>query len=114
MTSSHSKALAKAQHGRTTIIVAHRLSTIREVDQIFVIDRGVCVEQGTYDELCETSTSGIFKPAAAEGGRLSLQPQRAPIQGARKQAEDAARSETQEGAWIADLQNDLYPADAHM
>ena len=44
-------ALAKAQEGRTTIIVAHRLSTIQNVDQIFVIDQGVCVEQGTFAEL---------------------------------------------------------------
>lgn len=36
---------------RTTFIVAHRLSTIRDADKIAVIDEGRCVEYGTYDEL---------------------------------------------------------------
>jgi len=52
-------ALAKAQEGRTTIIVAHRLSTIQNVDQIFVIDKGVCVEQGTFAEL-KAKQDGAF------------------------------------------------------
>jgi len=36
---------------RTTFIVAHRLSTIRNADRIAVIDKGKCVEYGTYDDL---------------------------------------------------------------
>lgn len=39
--------------GRTTFIVAHRLSTIRNADRIAVIDQGKCVEIGTYDELMQ-------------------------------------------------------------
>jgi ATP-binding cassette subfamily B protein len=38
---------------RTTFIVAHRLSTIRDADKIAVIDDGRCVEYGTYEELME-------------------------------------------------------------
>lgn len=38
---------------KTTFIVAHRLSTIRNADKIAVISNGVCVEYGTYDELME-------------------------------------------------------------
>lgn len=41
-----------AQH-RTVFIVAHRLSTIRHADKIAVIEKGVCVEFGTYQELIE-------------------------------------------------------------
>ena len=37
--------------GRTSIVIAHRLNTIRNADQIFVIDSGCLVEQGRHDEL---------------------------------------------------------------
>lgn len=46
-------ALNNLTAGRTTFIVAHRLSTIRDADRIAVIKRGRCVEIGTYDELME-------------------------------------------------------------
>jgi ATP-binding cassette, subfamily B, bacterial len=39
--------------GRTTITIAHRLSTVRDADQIVVLDRGRIVERGTHDELME-------------------------------------------------------------
>lgn len=42
-----------AARGRTTIIVAHRLSTIKNADVICVFDQGVIVERGTHDELME-------------------------------------------------------------
>jgi ABC-type transport system involved in cytochrome bd biosynthesis fused ATPase/permease subunit len=57
------KALDELMVGRTTIIVAHRLSTIRTADQIVVIDRGVVVEQGTYDQLIKAG--GMFAALAS-------------------------------------------------
>ncbi|CAB4718977.1 unannotated protein [freshwater metagenome] len=44
-------ALAIALQGRTSIVVAHRLSTIRQANQILVLDEGRIVQRGTHDEL---------------------------------------------------------------
>lgn len=45
------KALDKAAKGRTTLVIAHRLSTVRNADLIVAISGGVVIEQGTHDEL---------------------------------------------------------------
>lgn len=47
------EALGNLTSNRTTFIVAHRLSTIRDADRIAVIDDGHCVEYGTFEELME-------------------------------------------------------------
>ncbi|MBA5689062.1 cyanophycin metabolism-associated ABC transporter [Rugamonas apoptosis] len=45
------KALDNLVHGRTTIAIAHRLSTLQKADRLVVLDRGVVVEEGAHDDL---------------------------------------------------------------
>ena len=45
--------LERLSEGRTTITIAHRLSTVRDADQIVVVDAGTIVERGTHEELME-------------------------------------------------------------
>ena len=57
-------ALDRAAQGRTTLVVAHRLSTIRDVDVIHVVDAGRIVESGTHKELL--ARGGLYSRLAAE------------------------------------------------
>lgn len=52
------RSLERIAVGRTTIIIAHRLSTVRNADRIFVLDRGQLCESGTHDEL--VASGGIY------------------------------------------------------
>ena len=51
-------ALGNLMEGKTSIVIAHRLATVRRADVIFVIDGGVVVEQGTHEELI--AQSGLY------------------------------------------------------
>ncbi len=53
-------ALEKLMKGRTSIVIAHRLATVRKADRILVIDHGRLVEQGTHQELMNLRT-GIYR-----------------------------------------------------
>jgi ABC-type multidrug transport system fused ATPase/permease subunit len=78
------EALANLMAGRTTVVVAHRLSTIRHADRIAVLDDGWLLELGTHAELLEQD--GLYahlwrlqaseRPAVVSGPELS-QPVRA-------------------------------------
>jgi ATP-binding cassette subfamily B protein len=52
------RALAEALRGRTSIVIAHRLSTVRAADQILVVDGGRIAERGTHDELL--AANGLY------------------------------------------------------
>ncbi len=52
------KALRELMKGKTVIAIAHRLSTLREMDRIIVLDSGTIVEEGTHEEL--SKGSGVY------------------------------------------------------
>ncbi|KAJ1279479.1 hypothetical protein BS78_04G159900 [Paspalum vaginatum] len=54
------EALDRVMVGRTSVVVAHRLSTIRNCDMIAVLDRGVVVEKGTHASLMANGHSGTY------------------------------------------------------
>lgn len=53
-------ALEKLMQGRTSIVIAHRLSTVRKADKIIVLDKGSIVEEGTHKELIGVD-GGLYK-----------------------------------------------------
>jgi ABC-type multidrug transport system fused ATPase/permease subunit len=54
------EAIERAMINRTVLVIAHRLSTVRNADLVIVIDQGTIVEQGTHDSLI-AKEDGIYK-----------------------------------------------------
>ena len=63
------RAMTEVMKGRTTFVIAHRLSTVREANLILVLENGEIVEQGTHQELM--SQQGIYRDIY----ELQLRPQ---------------------------------------
>jgi ATP-binding cassette, subfamily B, beta-glucan exporter len=60
------RALDRLRRGRTTFIIAHRLSTVADADNILVLDQGRIVERGTFRDL--VGQQGMFAHLVSEGG----------------------------------------------
>ncbi len=54
------QAMERLMIGRTTLVVAHRLSTVRALDRLLVLDRGRVVEEGRHDELIRLD-GGLYR-----------------------------------------------------
>jgi ATP-binding cassette subfamily B protein len=68
------QAMERLMKGRTSIVIAHRLSTVRSLDRILVFDRGEIVEQGTHAALAVRSGGiyrGLFELQVGEFDRIS-------------------------------------------
>ena len=63
-------ALARLAQGRTTVVIAHRLSTVRDADQILVFDEGCLVDAGTHDDLM--AKSALYRRLVARQGGAAL------------------------------------------
>jgi len=71
------KALDVVAQNRTTLVIAHRLATIKKVDKILVFEGGRVIETGTFDELM--ALNGSFAKRANEQFAFTDRP---PVQGA--------------------------------
>jgi ATP-binding cassette subfamily B protein len=68
------QAMERLMKGRTSIVIAHRLSTVRSLDRILVFDRGEIVEQGTHAMLAGKPAGiyrGLFERQVVELGRVA-------------------------------------------
>jgi len=70
------RALDELRAGRTTFVIAHRLSTVTDADEILVLEKGRIVERGTFFEL--TENGGLFSRMVREGGFSVPEPDKGP------------------------------------
>lgn len=72
------EALSTALQGRTSIVIAHRLSTVMEADQILVLVEGAIAERGTHEEL--VASNGLYSELYARQDLSSATQEQSPIQ----------------------------------
>lgn len=90
-------ALDKVSKNRTTIVIAHRLATVRKADNIIVLRKGKAVQQGTHDSLMTQEGGAYWALATAQ--QLTMEPEENPENSA--QANDAEITEKKSMATIA-------------
>jgi ATP-binding cassette, subfamily B, beta-glucan exporter len=71
------RAMDRVREGRTTFIIAHRLSTVADADLILVLDGGRIIERGNFREL--VAANGLFARLVAEGGFIEPESKPDPV-----------------------------------
>ncbi|KAJ3035729.1 hypothetical protein HDV00_003441 [Rhizophlyctis rosea] len=93
------KALDAASKGRTTIVIAHRLSTVRNADVIYVMQRGEVIEQGNHDELYARNgvyTQLVDKQKLSVAATEGKQGEDSPVQGKGAEMQEGSGYEANE------------------
>src|SRR5262245_27963460 len=72
------RAMDRVRQGRTTFIIAHRLSTVADADLILVLDGGHIIERGSFREL--VAANGLVARLVAEGGFIEPEPRQDPVE----------------------------------
>ncbi|KAG1341836.1 ABC transporter B family member 11 [Cocos nucifera] len=106
-------ALVRIMSGRTTIVVAHRLSTVRNSDMISVLHRGKLVEQGSHAELIKDADGAYSQLVRLQ--ELNKQPEEPPVLVSRKSysTSDIVRSLSRSGSSSFSLQRSISRSSSH-
>jgi ATP-binding cassette subfamily B protein len=92
------RALDRLLRGRTSIIIAHRLATVRRADEICVVEHGLITQRGTFDELlvAEGPFRRLAKDLEGQAQEMGLSPQAPPVIGSREsRSASVANSESE-------------------
>ena len=100
------QAMERLMKGRTSIVIAHRLSTVRSLDRILVFDRGEIVEQGTHAALADRAGRNLSRAVRAAGDGIR--------RGSRRRGEASGMKDLTKGSIVSHILSMAPPIFAGM